>query len=400
MAESTCEAENESRPRRLWWRFLLTALAVPAAGFVWFVGMAVIMFAALFRAWYALLWSAGMLFLVLSLTALIFGSRRFAARCGAVIMLCGLLFGATEAWHYFTVTRYRQIRDRIDWYKYTPFSANSRVVKVTADPALRMTGKVPRMSAAYALYPLAAGVVQALYPEKKYDLDTLSAAGSDRIYEMLLDGEADLIFGLPPSKQQMEEAKKRGVVYEITPFAREAFVFFVNRRNPVTGLTSEQIRGIYSGRITRWEETGAGTGKILPFQRNEGSGSQTMLRRIMGDTPLMAPPRETRISGMGGIINDVADYRNYPGALGFSFRFFSSEMFRNEEIKPLTVDGVAPVPENIRSGLYPFITDCCVITAKPRDENLRRIAVFLHSPTGREMTAKTGYTPYAVSDTK
>ena len=70
-------------------------------------------------------------------------------------------------------------------------------------------------------------------------------------------------------------------------------------------------------------------------------------------------------------------------------------MFRNEEIKPLAVDGVSPDAENIRAGLYPFIADCCVITAKPRDENVRRIVDFLHSPAGREMIEKTGYTPYS-----
>ena len=33
-------------------------------------------------------------------------------------------------------------------------------------------------------------------------------------------------------------------------------MFYVNARNPVDGLTTEQIKGIYSGDITDWRQIG------------------------------------------------------------------------------------------------------------------------------------------------
>lgn len=376
-----------------WVRIVQMVVMLPLVGWLWFVGMLVIRLTSLYPGWDSLFWTVGMIALLLSIAGLIFSRRRFARWSAAVLGACVAFIVGMEAYRYFTVTRYPRVSDEIYWYAYFPFRENTRAVKVEADPALRLTGAPPLVSAAYALYPLSAGVARALYPPIEYDWTVLTADGSDSIYEKLLDGEVDLIFGLSPSEAQLREAEKRGVAYEITPFAREAFVFFVNRRNPAAGLTSEQVRGIYSGKIRLWKEVGAGSGPIRAFQRNEGSGSQTMLERIMGGTPLMKPIRENRVGDMGGIINRVADYRNYPDALGFSFRFFAEEMFRNDEIKLLALDGVEPTRENIRSGRYPFIADCCIITVKPRDENIRRIVDFLRSPAGCEMIEKTGYTP-------
>ena len=44
-------------------------------------------------------------------------------------------------------------------------------------------------------------------------------------------------------------AAERGVRFNLTPIGKEAFVFFVNNRNSVSNLSTEQIKGIYSGRI-------------------------------------------------------------------------------------------------------------------------------------------------------
>ena len=301
-------------------------------------------------------------------------------------------------YRYLTVDRYAEVTDEISFYRYQPFSENSLVVKVTPDPKYRIDGKLPVIDCALALYPIGAGAVRALYPEMKYRESTerlLDANGSDTVYEKLLDRKVDLILALRPSRRQLNKAKNRGLTYEITPIGREAFVFFVHHRNPVDALTSEQIRKIYSGKITRWSEAGAAgnSSVIKPFQRNEGSGSQTMLQKIMGDTPIMPPLMEDRLGDMGGIINDVASYRNREEALGFSFRFFASEMFKNGKIKLLAIDGVAPTRENIRNSTYPFIAEFCVVTVGERSENTRKIVEFLLSPAGQELIDKVGYVP-------
>ncbi|KIL43931.1 membrane protein [Jeotgalibacillus soli] len=69
---------------------------------------------------------------------------------------------------------------------------------------------------------------------------------TDEAYRNLLKGTADIIFTAGPSERRLEQAIHQGIELELTPIGREDFVFFVNSKNPVKGLTIEQIQGIYS----------------------------------------------------------------------------------------------------------------------------------------------------------
>ena len=77
---------------------------------------------------------------------------------------------------------------------------------------------------------------------------------------------------------------------------------------------------------------------IRAFQRPADSGSQTTLEKLMGNTPIMEAPTEDVASGMGGIIREVSQYRNYKNAMGFTFRYYSTEMVGNKKSNyyPLT----------------------------------------------------------------
>ena len=298
------------------------------------------------------------------------------------------------AWH---EHHYPPMRQDINWIDYYPNHPGNKLAKATVPPELQIapSEEFPRLDGAYALYPVYAALAQAMYPPglaKNHKF--LSTNGSDVIYTELLTGDRDLIFALAPSAKQQAEAEAAGVTYELTPFCQDAFVFFVNAKNPIDNLTSEQLRGIYSGEITDWQELGAPkSARIVAFQRNEGSGSQTTLQKFMGDRPIMPPMEEDRVGGMGSIIHDVAAYRNYQSAIGFSFRFYANEMLQNDQIKLLAIDGIAPTAENIRNGSYPLVTTAYIVSARPRSENARKIVDFLLSPAGQKLVEDTGYIP-------
>ena len=77
-------------------------------------------------------------------------------------------------------------------------------------------------------------------------------------------------------KKQKEELVK-------VPIGKEAFVFFENKDNPVTNLSSKQIRDIYSGKITNWKEVGGKDEKIQGTNVPETSGSQSALICFMNN---------------------------------------------------------------------------------------------------------------------
>lgn len=298
-------------------------------------------------------------------------------------------------------------RDLLLW-QYEPFSEGTKAVSLEEQSTLRFHREdLLRLDGATALYPVYAGFVQAVYPQGEYPLydntsegyGSVTCSGTVNAYERLITGRTDLIFAAAPSQEQLEMARRAAKELHLTPIGREAFVFFVNSRNPVEGLTVEQIQGIYTGQITNWNQVGGKNQPIRPFQRLENSGSQSALLRLMDGLPLIEPEKEDRVGGMGGIIQQVASYRNYKNSIGFSFRFYASEMAANDQIRLLALDGVSPTKESIRDGSYPISDSFFAITAAPigapdpRESNpkLNAFLDWILSEQGQQIVEDSGY---------
>ena len=132
----------------------------------------------------------------------------------------------------------------------------------------------------------------------------------------------------------------------------------------------------------------------MPFQRPAGSGSQTaMLAHVMRGEPLPAPLREEYSEGMGGVLQRVANYRNAPGAIGYSFRVFATIMSPITDLKLLAIDGIAPTTESIRTGAYPFTADIYAITAGTDNPHVADLLAWLQGPQGQSLIEQTGYVP-------
>lgn len=123
------------------------------------------------------------------------------------------------------------------------------------------------------------------------------------------------------------------------------------------------------------------------------SGSQTALEKFIGNKPIMEPPNEIRVSGMGGIIEKTSDYKIYPNAIGYSFRFFATEMVQNGNIRLLEVNGVLPSKATIADQSYPLSSEFYVITAGSQNQNVPKLIDWILSDQGQALVEKTGYTP-------
>ena len=284
---------------------------------------------------------------------------------------------------------------------YYPFEGKKvAVLDYEADFAFDGKNPVPCLDGATALLPVYAALAQAVYPEDTRYEDCLEYENPDALftctktnkaYYRLADGETDIIFCAEPSDQQIEYARLNGVEFEYTLFGYESFVFIVNPENPLEGITVDQIKAIYSGELTTWDELGVeGLGEIIAYQRPKNSGSQTALEKLMGDTPITEAPKMYVSDGMEDILQTI-EYRNLPNAIGYTFRFFCADMV-GSKVKLLAVDGVAPTVENISNGKYPIITPLYAVTRKGENNpNVKRLLDFLTDPQGQELVEKSGY---------
>lgn len=321
--------------------------------------------------------------------------RGNAKKTAIWISLC-LLVGIGFAAPYYYKESFAKVDDsEVDLFVYEPFKENEKLARLDSKASFAIEGELPILDGATALYPLFAAFAEATYPEGVYEphRGPVATTTTPSAYSRLIKGNADIIFAAEPSIGQLQDAKEAGVELELTPIGREAFVFFVNSRNKISDLSSEDIRGIYSGDIENWKELGGKNDEIRPFQRPEDSGSQTMFIKFMGDTEIEKPETENLESGMGGIIEEVASYRNYKNAIGYTFRFYSTEMVKNDKIKLLSIDGIEPSIENIRSSDYPLASEFYAITAGSKNPNVEPFLEWILSGEGQKLVEDTGFVP-------
>lgn len=340
-----------------------------------------------------IVWSVLLLPSILLILIYSKNKKRNLKRWGIFILLFVLLFGINIGINKYEESLTIKTNVNIDCNEYLPFVEESKIVKLDHEASLQLTDNLPRLDGAAAVFPVYSAFVNATYPNTVSLNDGIfEYRNTVRGYRSLALKESDLFFGALPSKEQIDFAKEQGNEFEYTEIAKEAFVFFVHKDNPVESLTTEEIKKIYSGKITNWKEVGGKDEEIIAFQRNEGSGSQSMLIRFMAGTPIMDAPTEQVNDFMVGIIDQVSDYKNKTNSIGFSFRYYMEGIIKNPNVKILKVDGIEPNVQNIKNDKYPITTSLYAVTYKNNDnENVQKLLDWILSDEGQEIIEKTGY---------
>ena len=264
--------------------------------------------------------------------------------------------------------------------EYLPFAKETKIVK--KENGEKLSGDLPIIDGAAALVPVFNSFVYSLYPEEsvKYENgdftkdSALQYHNTRGAYKGIVDGDIDIAFCAKPNDEQIKYGTDRGVELELTPIGREAFVFLVNKNNPVDNLSIQQLKDIFTGKITNWKDVGGANRPINVVQRNKGSGSQTALEKLVGE--------------------DIASNFFGPlgGSIGFSFRFYVEELTKHGHIKMLSLNDVYPNRENVQNNTYPVVSNFYAVTRKNEtNPNVQKVLDFVLSSTGQEIINETGY---------
>lgn len=276
--------------------------------------------------------------------------------------------------------------------------ATEAPTEATTEPANLFTftrENFPRMDGSTSMVPLGEAVASVLLGESRDAVtDLVQFNRTTQSFRNLMNGECDILIVGEPNAAVYDEMDEQGFQADIETIATDALVFVVNADNPVDNLTTEQVRKIYSGEITNWSEVGGKDAPIEAFQRNENAGSQAlMLKLVMKDTPLMDAPEDYIVTSMGGLMETVKSYDNSANALGYSVYYYANDMQMAQGLKILSIDGVAPSAETIRSGEYPHRNAyyCVVPTDAAADAPNRVLYEWLMTEEGQRLVAAEGY---------
>ncbi len=246
-------------------------------------------------------------------------------------------------------------------------------------------------AAGFVFFSTTHGAYENLIGRRPGGLATIASQG------MVMDETqpVDLVLATGPSAEELALAGASGVTLLCEPVCLDAFVFITHIDNPVSSLTVAQIRDIYAGRITNWSEVGGEDRRIVPYQREPNSGSQTAMETlVMQGEPLSAAEANTVSEGMGRLVSRVGEYRNDTVSLGYTYQYYLNALYQNDQIKTLSIEGVAPTPENLQSGAYPLTTYYyAVLRGGEEATPAGRFQQWLLSDEGQACIAQAGYVP-------
>ena len=253
----------------------------------------------------------------------------------------------------------------------------------------------PRLDGSTACLPMAEAICSVLLGESRESVqDLINFNRTTQAFRNLKDGNCDLIVAGEPNAAVFQEMDDAKFGYDIEQIATDALVFLVNENNPVDNITTEQLRDIYSGKITNWKELGGEDAEIVPLQRNEGAGSQALMKKlVMKDTPLMEAPAEYYPGSMGDLMEAVKSYDASGNAIGYSVYYYAHDMEMATGLKLLKVDGVEPNRESIASETYPHRNSYYSVIAKSAEAGspTRILFDWLMTEDGQALLAAEGY---------
>lgn len=126
------------------------------------------------------------------------------------------------------------------------------------------------------------------------------------------------------------------------------FATIVNSKNPVNNLTTAQLQGIFTGKITNWKEVGGKDSPIVVVNRAFGSGTRVNYQAtaLKGKNITKGNNQNyVEVGKSGDMVTKVGTLEN---AIGFC-----DLVYVKGDVKALQYNGVAATIDNVIKGKYP-----------------------------------------------
>ena len=177
-------------------------------------------------------------------------------------------------------------------------------------------------------------------------------------------------------------AAEQGTGLKETVIAIDGIAVIVNSSNPVSSLSVEQIRNIYTGAITDWSQVtgGAKKGKIAVISREEGSGTRGAFEELAGFQGKLLPGANESTS-TGAIKAGIA-------ANGDAIGYISLGSVDNT-VKAIAVDGVAASTGNVVNGSYKIARPFIVLTGSNAHPESTAFINWILSAAGQDIVKKS-----------
>lgn len=214
------------------------------------------------------------------------------------------------------------------------------------------------------------------------EIDVPESIGSGGGIRALAAGKIDLARVARPLK---ENEKKLGLTYK--RFALSPIVFVAHPSvTGVENLKSEDIIGIYSGKINVWGQLGGQDQKIYALTREIGDSSRLVLNKHIPGFKEIVKPAAKVVYNTPEAVATLIRHKKTVG-------FLPMPMAIGNNLKILKVDGVYPSTENVKNGQYKLVVPFGIVYKGELKGLTKRFVNFLSSNEGKRLITEYGAIP-------
>lgn len=215
---------------------------------------------------------------------------------------------------------------------------------------------------------------------------SVSGGGSGVGIKSLIDGICDIADSSRFIKfKEVKEAVSRGVYPVPFAIAYDCIVPVVHPSNPVSNLTVDQLRSIYTGRIRNWKQVGGPDKTIVVVSRDTSSGTYEVWEEKVLKGARVYPGALLQASN-GAVRSVVSRNKQAIGYIGMGYV--------NSSVKPLRVEGIKATKENALNGSYVISRPLYMfVKGWPKEEISKFIKFVTHPQKGQILIEKAGFIP-------
>lgn len=209
---------------------------------------------------------------------------------------------------------------------------------------------------------------------------TIAAGGSGVGVQKVGEGLVQIgNTGRPLTKEEIEKYGLKSFA-----FAIDGVAVAVNPKNRVNGLTSDQVKGIFAGKITNWKEVGGDDASIHVITRDEASGTREVFwEKLLQKGPVVSSANVVPSNGAMKVA-----LSQDPLAIGYL-----SIGHVDSTVKAVKLDGVDPTQENATNGTYKVTRKLYMNTKGDPSPLPKAFIEYIVGSDGQEIVKKHGYIP-------
>ena len=219
----------------------------------------------------------------------------------------------------------------------------------------------------------------------------ITGGGSGTGIAALINGTTDICESSRPMKdKEKEQVKgKRNVEVKEIAVAVDGLAIYLNSVNPIKELTLDQIKGIYTGRITNWKDVGGKDAKVIAYSRENNSGTYAYFKEHVLGNADFHPVIQT-LPGTSAVTNAVSKDLKSIGYGGIAYaKGIHHTMVKKDASSP----AVEPSMENVLTSKYPISRYLYWYMAGEPSGEAAKLVDWVLGAEGQKLVQEVGYYP-------